>query len=144
MYLIASQHCYPGKATLLKLLHPLPHSKKALAVTSNFSKLQAFHQIYPSFPQYCPWFHNCLFPINTSKVSWFAITHALTYAYMYIAPYTEPLVYGNNSLLYNYCIATSLAVMLLYHQIPLYNKLTITSRPKVCHNSFFCDFLIIS
>ena len=83
-----------------------------------------------------------MLPINATKGSQFAFIYASTYAY--IVPCGLLSVYDNN-VPYSYSIATLLTVLPLCHQIPLYNKLTTTNRPKLhCCNYTYHDSLIIN
>ena len=64
--------------------------------------------------------------IDARKASWFAVTYTLTYAYM--TSYSGLLFMAIISLYsYSIAIATLLAVLPLYHQIPLCNELMITT-----------------
>ena len=71
----------------------------------------------------------CLLLINAEKAFWLAITYALVYTCM--------VPYGLFFMIIIFLVATYsvavafLTVLSLYHQIPLYNELTITSRPNI-------------
>ena len=67
-------------------------------------------------------------PIDARGASWFAVIYASTYTltYAYMASYSGLSFMAIISLYsYSIAVATLLAVLPLYHQIPLYNKLTI-------------------
>ena len=77
-------------------------------------------------------FHNYLLPINIRKATWFAVAYTSTYAYMHMEPHLFMAIISTYS--YSY-IACNIAIVPADSFI--YNELTITSRPNVCHFSVF-------
>ena len=69
---------------------------------------------------------DCLLPVNTRKASCFAITYVSAYTYsITIRCLMTSYLWKKIPLIASYSatVATPLAVLPLYHQIPLYNEL---------------------
>ena len=122
----------PGKEDY----HPvrtLMVKKQANLANYCYNNSPSFFSLIFIIPQHCH------LSINARKLSWFDVTYTST-----MAPSGGGLLFMAIISPYGVAIATSLAVLPLYHWIPLYNELMITSRPNVIVIPLFHDSLIIS
>ena len=115
---------------------------------NNFGEFGDLTQFTKFFPPICtvsialPMVsHNCLFAINTRNMFWFTVTYNLTYAYMVLCGLLFMAIVSSYS--YRVTVATLHAVLPLYHWIPWFNELMITSGPNVCHNSTFPALILL-